>query len=123
MMVRPMQIDPKILEEVGRAICIAANKPRDPIYDSVFNIANPMEMANAAIIAYERLRPSPWLPIEEAKGLESQTVIVGRFVGDVLMWAYTYDTLHFQRGVGRPEQWSDGVPTHLMLTPKAPEGK
>lgn len=116
-----MEIDPKILEECAKALGDYNEEEWRQVDLGAATILR--REAWKVIEAYERLKPSPWLPIEGAKGLESQTVIVGRFVGDVLMWAYPYDTLHFQKGVGKPEQWSDGVPTHLMLTPKAPEGK
>jgi hypothetical protein len=138
-----MEIDQKILEEAGRVICVAANRPKngDAIYEPVFNVADPIQMAQAAIETYERLKPSPWRPIEEEMpdGIYLVSYPKYRYKEDTEMESHPFEHETFmvkisnnvwneppeiyEAGAYLADDFVYGEPTHFMPIPKMTGGE
>jgi len=130
-----MEIDPKILEECAKAIGGCTDDEWLSCVGERFRL-DCRESARDAIETYERLKPSPWRPIEEAKndvvyllvdqhdfkcfGMRSEDFGINPKPGEHKFIITT--------SFGVPEISECGgylyvYPTHFMPIPKGPEGK
>jgi len=130
-----MTIDPKILEECGKAICgfigdikwedlpeVASYRQRKFATHAFCDRAEIKELVQACLKEYERLKPSPWRPIEEAPR-DGTDILILTFmkIPDVAYWQE--DVKWGGRGgwVNYEGTTYHPSPTHFMPIPKLME--